>query len=63
MKKCYLNKQSHKTAKKLSYPIDVIGTKKPKRGIEISSTSCFTRYTLGNKNILVPKKGYKLVYE
>lgn len=62
MKKCYLNKQSHETAKKLGYPIDVVGTKKPKRGLKIGETSCFVRYALGNKNILVPKTGWKLVY-
>lgn len=63
MKKCYLNRQNNKTAKMLGYPIDLIAKNKPEYSIKIGETSCFVRYAKGNKNFLVAKKGYKLVYD
>jgi len=60
--KVYLNRQNQKTAKRLGYPIDVISKSKPRRSVKIGQTSYFTRYALGNKNYLVAKKKYKLVY-
>lgn len=63
LKKCHLNRQSIETAKKLGYPIDVIAREKPKNSVKLGETSCFRRFAKGNKNFLVAKKGYKLVYE
>ena len=62
-KKCYLNKQSIESAKKLGYPVDVISKKKPKNSIKLGETSCFRRFAKGNKNYLVAQQGDKLVYE
>lgn len=57
-----INRQNRDYAKKLGYPLDFIGTKKPKHSVKIRTTDSFTRYALGNKNILVAKKGVKLKY-
>lgn len=63
LKRIIINKQNRKRALELGYPIDIIWNKKmPKTAIKIHSTNHFIRYAFGNKNLLIPKKGYKLVY-